>query len=471
MKRRNIIFICELAQHSFKIMKLQAGDGPKREFLGAQIEAMPEDTDVRALTVRLVQLFKKLGYSNNPLIISLPRGKATCRYLKVPTQVPAEIEKIVSLQAQHYLPYTNDELITGYQVISSDQGGYSYLNLVIAHKKVVEPYLKIIKELKAGQVTIALSSYGLLSIFNYLRPEEPGPVMLIDIDRQQAEFAIIAQQKLLFSRYSKLDYSSPSWENLLLEEARKSRDAYLKETFLSAPGKIVVIGCIKAYSGIAQVLAKKADIPVEVLTYDKISMHKDVSAFIQASEYSFSGLIGLGQKNIEENLNLVPLDIKEKNKATLSKRKAFHSSLIIITTIVALFLSSLKGISNKSIYLRLLNSELSKISKDAGVLEEIEKRIELMRRNTIKEVSIADLICELYKIMPDGVFLTNLSYEEGAQVVLRGQAPELNSVFDLVGRLERSPVFRRFNIKVRYATQKTASTAPLVDFEVICAKK
>jgi hypothetical protein len=56
-------------------------------------------------------------------------------------------------------------------------------------------------------------------------------------------------------------------------------------------------------------------------------------------------------------------------------------------------------------------------------------------------------------------------------VVLRGQALELNNVFDFVNLLKETPEFNGLKAKVRYATKKSGLPAQnKVDFEVILKK-
>jgi hypothetical protein len=65
----------------------------------------------------------------------------------------------------------------------------------------------------------------------------------------------------------------------------------------------------------------------------------------------------------------------------------------------------------------------------------------------------------------------SLSYEEANEIVLRGQAPELNAVLTFAGQLEKSVAFKKFNIKVRFATKKKIEGIELLDFEIVCTKK
>jgi len=104
-------------------------------------------------------------------------------------------------------------------------------------------------------------------------------------------------------------------------------------------------------------------------------------------------------------------------------------------------------------------------------LEEIEKRIKIAASQGTKQFSSLDLLYDLNQALPAGVYLTNFAYEENSQVVLRGQAKELNLVFALVAQLEKSPVFKGFEIKISYATKRKVSSGEIVSFEIAISRK
>lgn len=96
-KNKNSLFICQFSETAIKVVTCLTGDSSKGKFTGLEIETLPANIDDKRLTDQLARLFKKLGYAGNPVIVSLPRSKAATRYLKVPTQIPGEIENIVAL--------------------------------------------------------------------------------------------------------------------------------------------------------------------------------------------------------------------------------------------------------------------------------------------------------------------------------------------------------------------------------------
>lgn len=146
-------------------------------------------------------------------------------------------------------------------------------------------------------------------------------------------------------------------------------------------------------------------------------------------------------------------------------------ALYITGTIVILGLSMAKGLSNKEEYLKQLKARVSAIAKEARPLEEIEKRSLLLEKRSQKKPSGLELIYAVSRVLPEQVALVSFIYEEGGQLIVHGQAPELKNVFDFFSSLEKSPELKNFNTKVKYATSRKTRSGEFVDFEIMSQKK
>jgi len=467
------IFICQITEGALKLIRcLYNQKSKKTAFNALSLEPLALNADNKRIAEKLSAALKKLGYNNQPVILSLPRQYAALRYLKIPSQQPQEIERIVNLQAPHYLPYQLSELITGYQVISTDKQGYSGINMVVVHTDVVKRHLDIFREAKIREFKIVLSSYGLCNLYHYLYPEEDLPVMAVDIDSSQIELAIVSRGKLLFSRSFKLSNTHFEQDKIFIEEIEKTRNAYSKDVPGGALKKITIFGGRVSLEEFAQALKKRIDLPVEISNYnEKIGLEEALISRISHSEGSFAGLFGLGLENIPEALNLIPQNIKELSRKNSRRREYVRSALFIIGAILILMLAISKSLDNKAKYLSGLKLELNKIVKEAKPLEDIDRRLKLLENRLQKKPSGLDALFEAQGVAPANISLLSLAYEEDGEVILRGQAPELNFVLTYLAELEKSPVFKDFNIKIRYATKKNTQRGEMVEFEINCLRK
>lgn len=470
-KRKDILFVCEFADISLGIVKVFTGK--TRSVLGLSSEPIGPDLDNKQLAQKLKEALKKLGFSNNRLIVSLARAKVTSRYLKIPTQSPDEIDKIVTLQAARYLPYHSNELVSAYQVISSDKEGCSEVNLVIAHKDIIERYLSILRELKIKDFKIILSSYGISSLYSYILPKEQKTIMAVEVSPLKIEAAVIRGDKLFFSRSFKIAPHSENWQDLFIEEIKRTKNAYSKEILNREIEKIIIFSAPNELKPVAQILEGQTGIPVEMPAYWEMIATKKETALkdMLGLNNSFSSLIGLALKDIPVSLSLLPPDLKDANKKSALQNERLRMALFAVIVLLIFGFGVDRGLKNKELYIKQLNKELEKLEKETKPLEELEKRINFMSGRIRGKLSILDMLYEVHRVIPREVSLVNLSYEEDGQVVVRGQALARDAIYGFLAEMEKSAVFKNFNIKLRYDTSRKMQAGEIIDFEIIGSKK
>jgi hypothetical protein len=467
-RNKEAILVCQAGQDSFRMIKFL----PKAVEV-VKIESVPIYSGAGGdeLSGIVTALMQNTDYRGLPVVVCLPRYKTTFHLLKkVPAQSPQEIENITTLQAPRCLPYPQQDLISAYQLTSMDKEGYSDLNMVVTHRQTVEPYIEAFKAASPPSFFVAASSYGLLNYYHYHNPHDDAVNLLIDSDSAYPELAVVRGDKLLFSRSFRIERSVAGWQDDFLSEVNKSRAAYLRE-MPQAPVKIVILGAQNLSEDLAEILTKQVDLEVNVLAYGKIKFSAGVLDKIEKQPSSYAALIGLGLRKNEASLNLVPERIKGKNKQNIRKNEWLRLGLSVCAIAVILALGAVRNLNNKAVYLRRLKAQMNTLAVEARPLEEIERRLKLMDARLRKAPSGLEVLHEIYKIAPPAVSLFSLAFEEGGQITIRGQSPELGQVLSFVSELERSEVLRGYSAKVRYATKKIISSGEAVDFEIDCLRE
>ncbi|MDD5465942.1 MAG: PilN domain-containing protein [Candidatus Omnitrophica bacterium] len=472
IRKVDIFFICQLSETKLRVIKCAHTIARRVEFLEAKTQESSALADKETLSFNLGRILKELDFRGNLLIASLPRAQATCRYLKIPSKIPVEVDQIASLQAPRYLPYQANELITAYQPILIDKDGYTHINLFIAHRDIIEDYIKIFKKLNVKNYSLFLSSIGLLNLYYTVNPQINSSAILIDIDTDQAEIAIVDKDNFFFSRSFKVSRNLPGWENIIAGEISKTRNAYLKDTSYKDAEKIVIFGSPDNFQGLSEIVKQQTIIPVEVFPYwQRLSFPQALLNQVSGPSGSYANLVGLGLKSIPESLSLLPPGIRSQKRNSIKAREKLRMVYFLSCIVIIFALGILKNIDNKARFLGYIKAELSNVEKDARSIGELQERIEFVEKSHQKKPSALDILYELHQIIPAEVVLTSFSYDDSGQIVLRGQTPQMNNVFEFVTQLEKSAVFRGFEIKVKYASNKKSTLGELIDFEIGGAKK
>lgn len=465
------IFVCQINENSIKVLVCQFRNGAKCEFSGWQQKNISSGIEDKQLAVEIKEALGKLGYSGEPIYQSMPRNLATCRYVKIPAQASQEIEKIINFQSSRYLPYPAEELISGYQVISTDSQGYSYINVVIVHKNIIQRLILAFGGLKPKEFKIVMSSYGLCNLYNYLRPQDQNAVEIVSLGSNNAELAITIGAKLLFSRYIKLNKSQDGWEDLFIDEIHKTRDAYLKEISGYVPQKAIIFSPSDIPEIISAKLTERTKIPFEIINYTTALAIKEqvLNGIIESGDSPVS-MFGLGLVDIQESINLLPQDKKEKIRKTGLTRQYLRVLILLLAIAVIWVIAVAKNLDNKAKYLGLIKAEVDKVAKEAKPLEDIEKRAKIIDTQKTANAFLLDALYQIHTSLPAQMTLTIFNYESENQLTLRGEAPELNSIFSFVAQLEKTPLFKDFFVKVSYASKKKTQTGEVVDFEIDCLR-
>jgi Tfp pilus assembly PilM family ATPase len=467
-KKKKYIFVVQVSEDNLKVVKCLHGPAKRKEIIAFDSKTFNSSVSDENLAGILKESLKQLEYNNHNLLLSLARAQATCRYVKLPATNISEIEKIIPYQVSKYLPYPPQELISAYQLISSDKEGYSHINLNIVHKSTIQRYLNLLNSAGVKRFNIVLSSFGLCNLYSLIGAQELTPVLLVDIDLNYAELAIVLQKKLLFSRSFKI-IDQKNLKPLLSEEIKKTINTYIKETGLAQPQKGVILSD-KAATGPVP-LADTISMPVNILNYlEKTNCAKAVVDKVKETGRSLANLIGLSAFDISDSLNLLPQEFKDAAKKDLKQKETIKSAVFMALALVMLATATIKNFDNKKAYLARLKAQIGKISQEAKSLEETEKRLSAFQSRNRKNASTLDIIYELHRLMPKDVYLTNLLYEEDKQISLRGQSEQLNSVLSLVEGVENAKPFSGYNVKVKYATKKKTALGEAVDFEITCVR-
>ena len=127
------------------------------------ITAAPFPVDVEGKNQVSNKEFKKLVWDMlrfNPknVISCLPRHLVTIRFLKLPSINEIEIAKMLEFQATRQLPFSKEDVVTGYKIFDLDKDGYSRVMLVIAQKNILDNHFAMLKEAGISPRLVYLST-------------------------------------------------------------------------------------------------------------------------------------------------------------------------------------------------------------------------------------------------------------------------------------------------------------------------
>lgn len=130
--------------------------------------------------------------------IGLPGHHILGKFIKTPSVEESKRAKIVQFEAQQNIPYSLDEVVWDYQVVT-EQGLDLELMLAAAKKDVVLGACEALAGAGLSVVSVLPSSVSVLRCFRYNYPEVSGSVMIADIGARSTNL-IFADNDRFFVR-------------------------------------------------------------------------------------------------------------------------------------------------------------------------------------------------------------------------------------------------------------------------------
>ncbi len=157
-------------------------------------------------------------------IIIIPRYQVTLRFIEVPSTDSSEIKSMAEFQALKELPYSKEEIITGFRNIGSYKKGFSYIMLAIVKRQLVE---EMMAQRGPKPENIKLETELLyLYLLKKSIVKQDKVSLVINIQKDYSEIMIIDKTKPVFSRGLTIaEKTGKGW----LEEINRSLISYRRD--------------------------------------------------------------------------------------------------------------------------------------------------------------------------------------------------------------------------------------------------
>lgn len=378
------------------------------------------------------------------LIVSIDREVFLIRFLELPSQKREEIKEMLPFQLSKIIPNALEEVYFDFFIISSEQG-YSKVVVFILQKRKVAILFDFLKKENLLPTIITMSSWGLYCWWdlNFNKQKEPlgEAVVLVDIDKEVAEFVVLKNERIIFSRaFSHLG------EQGLNEGLIQSLHIFEKEYGRQAFAKAVVTS------------ADKVDI------VRKYFPDAEVTDANQQGEYSSASISGLSFNFLPLPFDISPdtIVIKRRQK----KQKQLYLQVAVVVLEVALIFSIFLGQSlwKKHIYLNRLNQAIKEMTGEVKFLDKVVDKLEVLDKEQSLYAPFSKLLYQLIFAIPNHTQITFVDFRKDKDFSLKGYANDIARVFEIVAALNQSSLFS--GVKVKYANQIEREEGVKIDFYI-----
>lgn len=421
--------------------------------------------DIEDISKELAALIKGLKFTPSPLIVSFPRNLVTMRNLHLPSGEPKEIEGMIDLHMGRQAPYPREEIIGAFQILGTDETGYSKVILAISHRDALRQVFNALNTVALFPEKMELSSQGVVSWF--LHNERPhlasqAIYILLDIDNNFTDFLIIDRDKLLFSRSiafgaGQLE-TTEQMQTKFISEVKQSLVIFQSEEMNKKPNKIFISGATDNITGITTLLKQEINTEVEIFK-PKIPFP------LVPKNVSVSSILGLAVDTKASRINFILPEVQIRKALKERSREIILLGSLLMFIFMAGLGIFLERSFNRSSYLKLLDTKYQSSRDDIEQLDTMVKQIKIVRDWLDSRASIINYFYQIQKLIPQEVVLKIINFDVDDNINLRGQAQAMSDIFHFVTILENSTLYK--DIQVKYTTKKKIADKEITEFEIV----
>ncbi len=423
---------------------------------------------------------KELDVTGGGIITYIPRHLTTIRTLDLPSADKDEIADMVELQIAAQTPYSKEEVIANFKILGPAKEGHTKVMLVIVRKSIIDEHIKLFRDLGFEVQSIGLSSEMAFKLYQQALKNKPAyekdaTLGFIDIDSNFTDVLFIYNNNLVFTRgifigADNLLADPEIWKDKFIAQVRNSIEVYQLQGLGQSVNEIIITQVATKIEGFLECLKEALNVPVKVLNlFENASISEDALRVAESyvDTISLSASLGSLVSGDEPEINLLPQQLQLRKKLELRSKEVVLSGLLLISILMVISGILIERIYNKVSLLKALKQEVLKTDEEAGRVEKIRSKIDLVRRCLDEKYSSLNCLYQLYNVIPNEIYFTSIVHNFGEQTVLTGVSSDISSVFKFVTSLERLDFFEK--IKTNYATKKKRGDKEIVDFELTCS--
>ena len=468
----------DLGAAQVRVVEVELSGGAARVVKRAAVNMPPSiwnhlETSREVLSTAIREALSNAGISGKSVIACLPRHLVTVRFARLPHAAPEQLRGMIEFEAQQHILFPLEEVILDYKLLEETRvvltPGAEDLQPVLlaaARKPLVAEVMAAFD--RAG-VTLEQLSVSSLALSENIS-DALEPTALISVNFGSVDVVVVGSGELLFSRSSIVDVNGVAREvgaQRLSEEITRSFTAYQNEFRQKSLSRVLLCG--------AATTRPEGDWIEHSLT-DTLEMGVDrlQTGAIFAGDPELRGYataIGLslqaGSGGIA-GVNLVPNERAEKRA---SQQKQSKQALLLVAALglvgaLGYFYYNWTTTQDRDQKLTVAaNSDLTAALKhQAEVKKTYDKSdaLESAVKSGLDRIHPSvDILAALDQAMPKSseIWLTQLGYESGGILAVRGESKTSSSVTQLIVNLQKSGSFKEVRLGSLGDVEDSASTA------------
>jgi len=151
-----------------------------------------EEDRARFITPTLAKLFKDNGIRTREVLLSISGQSVFMRFVKLPVVDAAQIEQMVTFEAQQNVPFPIQEVTWDYQMMPNRTAGGEAEAVIVAIKKdILEAEVEAVERVGVKIKQVDVAPFALLNAFRYSEPSTDECALIIDMGARSTNLIFV----------------------------------------------------------------------------------------------------------------------------------------------------------------------------------------------------------------------------------------------------------------------------------------
>ncbi len=470
MTRYKTRTIIELNSRHAKLIQAQAGKVTHCRFM--DIGGFDDGKIIKQL--QALRRDMALGLANSQVIAVISRQHVIVRYLDLPSTDPEELRRMVQLQAMSQVPYSPDDIVFDFTIMTTTAEGRSRIMVVFIPKDIIVRYWNIFMGAQIPPAIMTVSSIGIMEWYKMSRTKNDGVTVIVDTDALQSEVCLCDQKYLLTSRYVPLGLANfeaqgPQW----LKHIDLTVDGYNQDKLGPLPSRLLIISVLDVGQKFQQFLSQEYKLPVYLMPSVEHFVHTQKSLKwpkeIVEGKTSATAALGLAFGNLENSINLIPTQLHAQYQKRQGRSAFFRAARAILFTAILAGVATWANFSKKHLQLDRLKQQWQVTKKDLDSIDKKKAQLEALTTALNQRVIMIEVINEIYRSAPKGISLVNMTLNSRRNLSLQGVTYKAGDINQFQESLVKSPLFA--SVSLDYVNKRSTQEREIQYFKLTCQIK
>ncbi len=404
----------------------------------------------------------------------LPRHEITSRIVVLPSADMDEIQGMIRLSAEEYVPYPLNDLVLDQCLLARLADGSSRVMAVFAHKDLVSAHMAMLGKVGIEPKQIYLSTACLASAAIASGGPEADRYALVNLSPGGLEALVIKDGHLEYGRavatvrdWSLQGDTAVEALHELSVEVRGSLSAYRRESedgvgvdavFLCSDG----VDVSRAAEDLTQETGRDAG-PAAFM--DTIVTHG--RELLKSLPMVSLGAALAVQGRAPVSVNLVPETVLASREMAVVRRVTVRFALVALVFVVSLIALYFQAVQQRRVYIDELSAAINEISPRAEDIRAKQRNLAVLQNQVSREGSLLDLLAVVCDAMPaQHINITHVNFRHGEHLGIAGRARDVQYVDRLTERLRATGVMQLSQATQSYTTVVQERSADVLNYAI-----